>query len=110
MYNAYCQTYKTVNTRNMSGLLLCCKKKPKRKAWETKLHERMLIIGLWLDCISWYLIGCNTKHSWNILSVRFCWFDSNEAFMTLLGVIKQILFILMEQNKVKNNNIVDMFD
>ena len=30
--------------------------------------------------------------------------------MTLLGVIKQILFILMEQNKVKNNNIVDMFD
>ena len=30
--------------------------------------------------------------------------------MTLLGVIKQILLILMEQNKVKNNNIVDMFD
>ena len=30
--------------------------------------------------------------------------------MMLLGVIKQILFILMEQNKVKNNNIVDMFD
>ena len=30
--------------------------------------------------------------------------------MMLLGVIKQILSILMEQNKVKNNNIVDMFD
>ena len=30
--------------------------------------------------------------------------------MMLLGVIKQILLILMEQNKVKNNNIVDMFD
>ena len=30
--------------------------------------------------------------------------------MMLLGVIKQILLILMEQNKVKNNDIVDMFD
>ena len=30
--------------------------------------------------------------------------------MILLGVIKQnILLILMEQYKVKNNNIVDMF-
>ena len=31
--------------------------------------------------------------------------------MMLLGVVKQnILLILMEQYKVKNNNIVDMFD
>ena len=31
--------------------------------------------------------------------------------MMLLGVIKQnILLILMEQYKVKNNNIVDMLD
>ena len=30
--------------------------------------------------------------------------------MKLLGVIKQILLILIEQNKVKNINIVDVFD
>ena len=38
----YNQTGKTVNTRNISGMLLCCKIKASW-AWETKLQARILI-------------------------------------------------------------------
>ena len=37
-----CQTGKTMSTRNISGLLLCCKKKA-NQVWEIKLQARMLI-------------------------------------------------------------------
>ena len=44
--NFYSQTGKTVNTRNISGMLLWCKKKVAIRPEETKLRARTLI-SLW---------------------------------------------------------------
>ena len=59
----YNQTGKTVNTRKISGMLLCCKMKASW-AWETKLQARVLIsfcgfVASWRTLI-FAVIGCNT--------------------------------------------------
>ena len=60
----YNQTGKTVNTRNFSGMLLCCKIKA-NWAWETKLQARILMISFCGFVASWCalifaVIGHNT--------------------------------------------------
>ena len=59
----YIQTGKTVNNRNISGMLLCCKMKA-NWAWETKLQERISIrfcgfVASWRTLI-FAVIGGNT--------------------------------------------------
>ena len=46
MLKYYCQTGKTVNTRNISGMLLCCKKKANH-AWKNWTTTKT-VISLWL--------------------------------------------------------------
>ena len=46
MLKYYCQTGKTVNTRNISGMLLCCKKKANH-AWKNWTATKT-VISLWL--------------------------------------------------------------
>ena len=65
----YNQTGKTVHTRNISGMLLCCKIKA-NWAWETKLQARILIsfcgfVASWRALI-FAVIGRNTI---NILEI-----------------------------------------
>ena len=61
----YNQSGKTVNTRNISGMLLCCKIKASL-AWETKLQARILIsfcgfVASW-HALIFAVIGGNTIH------------------------------------------------
>ena len=53
----YCETHKTMNTRNIYGMLLCCKEKKPIRHEKTKLQTAM-VISLWfcglLVCPEYY--------------------------------------------------------
>ena len=68
------QTGKTVNTRNISGMLLCCKEKANQARESTKPQPRTLISWCFFGqfacpdlCSDW---SQHNKHSWNISSVH----------------------------------------
>ena len=81
---SYCETQKTVNTRNINGMLLCCKEKA-NQAWKTK-PQTATVISLWF----WGLLACpelyfdwalDNQHSWNISGVH--------GFLSLIVMLSQ---------------------
>ena len=90
----YSQTGKTVNTRNISGMFLCCKKKPIRHE-KTELQARTLI-SLWFFGYSWHVlifavIGHNTIKIPEIEFSSFC------SFHTVTG--KQSLSLSFQDSR-----------
>ena len=53
----YSQTRKTMNTRNISGMLLCCTEKANQACenWTASKNDNWFVV-LWLVCMSWSLI------------------------------------------------------
>ena len=53
-----CETQKTVNTRNIPGMLLCCKKSNSGVRKLSCRHQRQLFCGFGPASLLWYLCCC----------------------------------------------------
>ena len=64
-----CETRKTINTRNISGMLLCCKEKALGMGDNLTVLQATTLISL-LVCPDLSCDWSQHKHSWNILGVH----------------------------------------
>ena len=102
----YNQTGKTVNTRNISALLLCCKMKA-CWVWETKLHARILIsfcgfVASWRDLI-FAVIG-RKYFKCSQLSRSHCKIWQRNC--TITKRIKNNMFLMSSERGTKKSGLV----